>query len=560
MEDEAHSAWARAGAAAAVFAVDPAALGGLWLRARSGPARDRFLAQLAALATYRKIHPNIADAQLFGGLDLSATLSAGHRVHTAGVLGARGVICLTMAERCPGGLAARLGQAVDAGTHGVIALDEGAEDDEAAPASLTERLGLFVALDGIGAGPLAPPPTTADEIAAARALLPSVTADAQALEALTVLAAELGIASLRAPLQAVAAARALAALAGRQAVASDDIRLAAELTFSHRATVFPEEAQPPAEEPEAPEAPEQPEDRAQGEEELPPIPQEILLEAVRAALPPGLLASLAAGRAARGRGAAAGSGAKRKGNRRGRPLPSRPGRLGSGAPVDLVATLRAAAPWQPMRRASAPAGHLLHIRPSDIRLKRYEERSDRLLIFTVDASGSSAMARLAEAKGAIELLLGEAYARRDYVALVAFRGTEAELLLPPTRSLVQTKRRLAALPGGGGTPLAAGLRTAFELAGQVRGRGMTPSLALLTDGRANIALDGRADRRAAGADAERLADACRAEGLPALVIDTATRPQRGLEALAHRLGAAYLPMPRADAHGLSAAVTGALGG
>ncbi|MEM1065031.1 MAG: magnesium chelatase subunit D [Pseudomonadota bacterium] len=560
MEDDAHSAWARAGAAAAVFAVDPAGIGGLWLRARSGPARDRFLEQLSTLAPMRKIHPNIADAQLFGGLDLSATLSSGHRVQTAGVLGMGGVICLTMAERCPGGLAAKLGQAVDASTHGVVALDEGAEDDETAPGSLTERLGLFVALEGVGAHALSPPTTIADDIASARERLPSVSAGAAALEALTVLAAQLGITSLRAPLQAVAAARALAALAGREDVGPDDIRLAAELTFSHRATVFPEHAEPPTEEPEAPEAPRDTKDHAPGDEEMPPIPQEVLLEAVRSALPPGLLASLAAGRATRGRGAAAGSGAKRKGNRRGRPLPSRPGRLGGGAPVDLVATLRAAAPWQPMRRASAPAGHLLHIRPSDIRLKRYEERSDRLLIFTVDASGSSAMARLAEAKGAIELLLGEAYARRDYVALVAFRGTEGELLLPPTRSLVQTKRRLAALPGGGGTPLAAGLRTAFELAGQVRGRGMTPSLALLTDGRANIALDGRADRRAAGADAERLADAFRAEGLPALVIDTATRPQRGLESLAHRLGAAYLPMPRADAHGLSAAVTGALGG
>ena len=87
----------------------------------------------------------------------------------------------------------------------------------------------------------------------------------------------------------------------------------------------------------------------------------------------------------------------------------------------------------------------------DIRLRRYEERSDRLLIFTVDASGSAALARLAEAKGAIEILLAEAYARRDHVCLIAFRGTEAELLLPPTRSLVQTKRRLAGLPGGGGT-------------------------------------------------------------------------------------------------------------
>ena len=121
------------------------------------------------------------------------------------------------------------------------------------------------------------------------------------------------------------------------------------------------------------------------------------------------------------------------------------------------------APRHPGRRSAARRpGHdrLLELRADDIRLKQAQERSDRLLIFTVDASGSSALARLAEAKGAVELLLAQAYARRDHVALVAFRGAGAEVLLPPTRSLVQTKRRLAGLPGGGGTPLASGLAAA----------------------------------------------------------------------------------------------------
>jgi hypothetical protein len=94
---------------------------------------------------------------------------------------------------------------------------------------------------------------------------------------------------------------------------------------------------------------------------------------------------------------------------------------------------------------------LLELRPDDIRLKQAQERSDRVLIFTVDASGSAALARLAEAKGAVELLLAQAYARRDHVALIAFRGDRAEVLLPPTRSLARARRRLADLPGGGGT-------------------------------------------------------------------------------------------------------------
>ena len=77
-----------------------------------------------------------------------------------------------------------------------------------------------------------------------------------------------------------------------------------------------------------------------------------------------------------------------------------------------------------------------------------------------------------------------------YVRAVAFRGAGAEVLLPPTRSLVQAKRRLAALPGGGGTPLAAGLEAGLALADRLRSRGVAPFLVILTDGRANVARDG----------------------------------------------------------------------
>jgi magnesium chelatase subunit D len=224
-----------------------------------------------------------------------------------------------------------------------------------------------------------------------------------------------------------------------------------------------------------------------------------------------------------------------------------------------VATLRAAAPWQPLRRAQALHPQTLHVRAADLRIRRYQDRSDRLLVFAVDASGSAAMARMAEAKGAVELLLAEAYSRRDHVALVAFRGTGAEVLLPPTRSLVQTKRRLSQLPGGGGTPLAAGLRAAHQVAAQGRAHGLTPALAILTDGRANIALDGTADRARAQADAQTLARLWRTTGLPALVIDTGNRPEQTLRALAATMDATYLALPRADAGRLSAAVSAALG-
>jgi magnesium chelatase subunit D len=227
--------------------------------------------------------------------------------------------------------------------------------------------------------------------------------------------------------------------------------------------------------------------------------------------------------------------------------------------VDLVATLRAAAPWQTIRRRHEPGAGRVRVHASDVRLRRYEDRSDRLVIFTVDASGSLAMTRLNEAKGAVELLLAEAYARRDHVALIAFRGAGAELLLPPTRSLVQTKRRLAALPGGGGTPLAAGLQTAGLLAHQAQGRGLSPRLAILTDGRANVTLEGAGGRAEATEDASRMARLLRAQGVPALVIDTAARRGDAGRTLSDSLGAAYLALPRADARRLSGAIADALG-
>ncbi len=104
------------------------------------------------------------------------------------------------------------------------------------------------------------------------------------------------------------------------------------------------------------------------------------------------------------------SGASTIARRRGRPLASRPGRLSEGR-LDLLATLKAAVPWQALRTGQR-SGARLAIRRGDIHIKRYRERSESLTIFVVDASGSTAAQRLAEAKGAVELLLAECYVRR----------------------------------------------------------------------------------------------------------------------------------------------------
>ncbi|MCF1710660.1 magnesium chelatase subunit D [Tabrizicola sp. J26] len=543
----------RAEAALAVLAVDPAGVKGLWLRARSGPLRDRIA---EALLATRRIHPGIDDTSLFGGVDLAATLASGHVQTSAGLLTETVPITLTMAERCPPGLAVRLGRWLDGDGTCLVALDESAEQDEGLPSALSDRLGLFIDLEGMvfsETTPLRPDPA---KIAEARARLSGTALPSEATDAIARLSLALGVASLRAPLLALKAAVALAAWRGEASVSEETLRHAAELTLAHRGVLSPA-ADEPEEPPPPPEPDETPSDQSLGAEQK--IPEEVLLEAVQAALPDGVLAQLAAGKALRAARGGGGTGAARKGNHRGRPLPSRPGMPGSGKRIDLVATLRAAAPWQPLRRR-APAGPSLRleIRPSDLRLKRFEECSDRVLVFAVDASGSSAFARLAEAKGAVELLLAQAYARRDHVALIAFRGTGAELLLPPTRSLVQTKRRLAGLPGGGGTPLASGLRMAFDLGLQTRRRGMTPTIALLTDGRGNVALDGSANRAAAETDALRVARTISAASIPSLVLDIANRPQPALQQLARSLGAGYVPLPRADAQRLTAVLQSAL--
>lgn len=557
--------WSRAATAAALLAIDPAGLKGLWLRARAGPARDRLVAAMWSVMgrNVRRLPLTISDEQLFGGVDLSATLSTGQLVRNTGLV-TRGAVTLVlpMAERATPELAARLAQALDGGEgHRIVALDEGAEPDEHLSSVLGDRLGLHLDLDGLALADCPELVINPDEIDAAKSRLPNVKLSDEAVQTVVITASKLGILSLRAPLLTLAAARASAALESHTYVTEDDLILATKLVLAPRATQLPQQT------PDDP--PQPPENRAaqdvsqetadQDQTDQDTLPQEILLEAAKALLPKDLLARLAVGKTPQVPNTMAGSGAVKKGNRRGRPVPSRPGRLDGKSRVDLVSTLRAAAPWQTIRRKLTPAApQKVLIRAEDIRLRRFQEKSDRLLIFTVDASGSAAFTRLAEAKGAVELLLAEAYSRRDHVALISFRDTGAELLLPPTRSLVQTKRRLAGLPGGGGTPLAAGLKSALELAAQSRIRGMTPSIALLTDGKANIALDGSANRPIATEDAHKIGHAVRGSFTPALVIDMSPRPQKQLRELAGSMAAPYVPLPRADSARLSAAVNAAL--
>jgi magnesium chelatase subunit D len=285
------------------------------------------------------------------------------------------------------------------------------------------------------------------------------------------------------------------------------------------------------------------------------------VQAALAALPPGLLAALKAGHMHRSAQAAQGrAGALQKSLQRGRPVGTRRGELRSGARLHLLDTLRAAAPWQRWRHQQAdalasggPRPRIL-VQREDFHVRQFRQSRPTTTVFVVDASGSAALHRLAEAKGAVELLLAECYVRRDRAAVVAFRGPGAEVLLPPTRSLAHAKRSLAALPAGGGTPLASGLDTAHQLALQIARQGESPVVVVLTDGRANLARDGSPGRARATEDALDAARQFKLSGVTALLIDTSAQPQASAQTLAQTMGASYIPLPHAGAKGLSQVV------
>lgn len=551
--------WDMALRALAALSVAPNALRGMILRARAGPVRQRFEEALTLLPLpVRRIHPSIDDTQLFGGLNVAASLSAGHMVRDRGIADTPAALILPMAERTNARLAARLAQMLDADTgHVMLLLDEGVEPDENAPASLANRLAFHCDLGDLR---LAEAPSHALDgalLEEARKRYADVTFSSTCIADLVTAAACFGIDDARAPLFALCCARALAALDNAKSVGPDHLHDAAALIYPCRATRIPENMpEPPKDEAN----PEKTDETTAAGDDLADIPDTLLIEAVAVHLPADLLAGQERKRASGSRDAGAGAGQRRLGNRRGRPLPFRPGRHGGTARIDVVATLRTAAPWQVLRRKHRPTGARLIIFPSDIRVRRFEERSDRLIVFAVDASGSAAMSRMAEAKGAVELLLAQAYVKRDRVALVAFRGTCAEVLLPPTRSLVQAKKRLSALPGGGGTPLASALQYSLEIASQGKRAGFSPNLAILTDGRANIPLNGRTGRSEALTDAKAMARQWALSGFPAVVIDTSARPGPQGRDLANWLAGQYLSMPRADAECLGSATDAALSG
>ncbi len=539
-----------------LFLAAPAKLGGLCLRG-GGPARELVIDHLHRSGiSLRRMPAHIDDERLLGGIDIAASLSSGRTIHQKGLLreAAGEVLVVPLAERLSDATAGKVAHFMDSGSDkdgiGLVLLDDGIEPEDSAPRCLLERVAFHCDLTRVEGLEMA-------EVSAG----PSVDRDRLEpleevqLAGIATTAAALGIASARPLLFAAETARLHAMLHDRTKAIAADLEAAARLVLAPRATQLP----PIEQEPDSP----QPEDtpsEGSGDDNSDPGDRpldDVVLEAAAAAIPPDLLAQLSSGRAKRN-AQGSGGGRKRKSALRGKPLSARPGTPRGGARLALIDTMRAAVPRQALRRRNAENDGLLQLRKEDLRIRRFEERAAKVTIFCVDASGSAAASRLAEAKGAVELMLAQAYSTRSEVALVAFRGTTAELILPPTRSLTRARRTLAELPGGGGTPLALGLQAARETAQAAEMRGRTPQLVILTDGRGNIAADGSAGRARATEDAEKAAKAIATAGIEALVIDISARTGPDASRLAQSMQARFLALPMADARKLHAAVTAAV--
>ncbi len=615
-----------------LLAVDPG-LGGVVIAAGVGTGKStlaRSFARLSATASestpppFIELPVGVTEDRLLGGLDLEATLARGERVHRSGLMARAdgGLLYADGVNLLDDSTINHLLAALDSGVVRVereglsmvelsrFALIATYDPAEGPPRRhLLDRVGLIVAPIGLAPAraraevvrrnldadaaarirrrlkgePEAEQPYDDEEallaatVLAAREALPSVQiSDSQARQ-ISQAALALGVEGHRADIFAVRAALASAALAGRDEVGDEDLERAIRFVMVPRATRAPEfEQEAPPEQPPPPE-PEQPpppsnedQDDEDQEDEPPPPPEEedltvedLVLSALDAEIPPDVLTTPFSIR----RSGRSGSRGNTSGNR-GRHIRSIPGLPGQGR-LDVVATLRAAAPWQNSRKKEdarkalrrSPAS--IHLRSDDLHIKKFRSKAGTLFCFVVDASGSMALHRMRQAKGAVNALLQQAYVHRDHVALLAFRGDRAELLLPPSQSVELAKRALDVLPTGGGTPLAAALLSAYQVSEQARARGIhRTTLVLITDGRPNVPLQpapGQSkDERMAQARSEvqTLCARLKAAGIGAVVVDTQrSYVSRGeAQQLAAWLGGRYVYLPQGRADQIAGAV------
>ncbi len=567
-------------------AVDPA-IGGVLMRGQKGSAKTTLARGLAALlpgsGPFVELPIGATEDRLVGTIDLRAALSSGERHFHPGLLNAcdGGVLYVDEVNLLPDHLVDLL---LDVAASGVNRVErEGIshehpsrfvligsmnpEEGELRP-QLLDRFGLAVDVR-----------TSTDGTERALAVQRRIAFDADPAEvaaeweqneealrrqlaalsrpvsfqqlapdlarSVSELCATVGAEGLRADLVICRAAIALARWEGRAAADAEDVRRVAPLALAHRRRsplgdggIDGGDLQEALERLEGG-------DPGADEERVAPVGE------------PAPVPGLSGAEARRSAGQASG---------RRRPAEGPRGRLvgdrrpdGPDDPVRSVAlgATAAAAATRRMGQSAVDADAAVLVEPEDLREAAREQRSANLVVLVVDASGSMGVGRRMEAaKGAVLSLLVDAYQRRDRVALVTFRGESAEVVLQPTGSVEVARARLASLPTGGRTPLAAGIGAGLQVAERARSGAYQPLVVVVSDGRATAGPAG-ADPVAAAQEA---AAGVRRRGVAAVVVDAEEGPVRlGLSRpLAETMAARYVTVAELSAGALAGAVRAGL--